>query len=350
LADRLTIEIVMNSVNPRWFALVACLIVGLVGVSAPAMQVATAEPETSADSAVQDASDETTDKKVDQTSDAKVGKKSKKKIDELSHFLRVSHDKKGRPVALQTSVTRYMMTNDQGDRITVDLAGVVHIGEKEYYEQFNKRFEDYDGLLYELVAPEGTVIPKGGRTEVSIANPLAAIQKTMQEGLGLEFQLEHIDYTKSNFVHADMSPEEFGKSMKANEESVARIMFRAMGQSMAMQSRGRGGGEAGLLLAMFSKNKTLRLRRVMAEQMKNMEGGMIMFEGKEGSTIIDHRNAKVMEILRREIASGKKNLAIFYGAGHLPDMQRRLMSEFQMQRGGQYWLDAWKLTNREQKR
>ncbi len=40
---------------------------------------------------------------------------------------------------------------------------------------------------------------------------------------------------------------------------------------------------------------------------------------------------------------GKKNLAIFYGAGHLPDMQRRLMSKFKMKRGGQNWLQAWSL-------
>ena len=118
---------------------------------------------------------------------------------------------------------------------------------------------------------------------------------------------------------------------------------------MALQSRGRG-GDAGVLLALFSKNKTLRLRRAMAEQMQNMEGGMIMFEGKDGSTIIDHRNAKAMDILRREIDTGKKKIAVFYGAGHLPDMQRRLLSDFRMQRAGQFWLNAWKLTNREYQR
>ena len=334
----------MKLANSCWiqFVIVVSVTFGLVTQPANAFQAATEDAKsTSATSETQD---------DDSKDEPKVEKKTRTEIDEFSHFLRVKRDRKGRPVALQTSVTRYAVTNDQGDRVTVDLVGVVHIGEKAYYEELNGIFEKYDAMLYELVAPEGTVIPKGGRTEVSMANPLSAIQKGMQEGLGLEFQLEHIDYTKDNFVHADMSPEEFGESMKKNEESIARMMFRAMGQSMAMQSQGRSGGEAGLLLAMFSKNKTLRLRRVMADQMKNMEGGLIMFEGKDGSTIIDHRNAKVMDILRREINSGKQNLAIFYGAGHLPDMQRRLMSEFKMQRGGQFWLDAWKLTNREYKR
>ena len=89
------------------------------------------------------------------------------------------------------------MTDDEGNRITVDLIGAVHIGEKEYFENLNQRFEQYESLLYELVAPEGTVIPKGGGRDEGIpTNPIAAMQVGMKTALGLEFQLEHIDYTK----------------------------------------------------------------------------------------------------------------------------------------------------------
>ena len=257
--------------------------------------------------------------------------------------MRLRKNAKGRAVALETSITRYVLTTENGDRVTVDLIGAVHIGESSYYEALNQRFEQYDGMLYELVAPEGTVVPQGGRDEGVGLNPVAALQKTMQSVLGLEFQLDHIDYTKKNFVHADMSPTEFAESMTKNEESVSGYALRAIGQSMAMQSAGKGGNNMSLLMAMFSKNKEIKMRQMFAEQMQEMEGGLIMFEGKDGSTIIDHRNAKCMEILDREIKSGKKNLAIFYGAGHLPDMQRRLMSDFKMKRAGQYWLQAWSL-------
>ncbi len=112
---------------------------------------------------------------------------------------------------------------------------------------------------------------------------------------------------------------------------------------MAMQAAGKGDNSMSMLMAMFSKNKEIKMRRAFADQMRELETGMIMFEGKDGSTIIDHRNAKCMEVLQREIDSGKKNLAIFYGAGHLADMQRRLISDFKMKRGGQSWLTAWKL-------
>ena len=196
------------------------------------------------------------------------------------------------------------------------------------------------------------MIPKGGRVEgdgISL-NPIGAIQKGLKDLLDLEFQLEQIDYTKRNFVHADMTPTEFGESMKENDESVAGYALKAMGQSMAMQASGKDTGSAGMLMALFSSNKSLRMRRVMAEQMINMEAGLVMFEGKDGSTIINHRNAKCMEVLKRELESGKKKIAIFYGAGHLADMEKRLVSDFQMNVGGQKWIPAWNLTKRKYER
>ena len=292
------------------------------------------------------------DNAVAQQDEKRQQKEAKKKhLKDSAHFMRIRKDSKGRDVALETSITRYELTNEKGVRITVDLIGAVHIGEKEYFEKLNKRFEQYESMLYELVAPEGTVIPKGGGQRSGIpTNPIAALQVGMKEALGLAFQLEHIDYTKKNFKHADMTPTEFSESMANNDESISKIFVRAMGQSMAMQAAGKGGDSMGMLLAMFSKNKELRLRRTFAKQMQDMEAGMVIFKGNDGSTIIDHRNAKCMRVLEQEIADGKRNIAIFYGAGHLPDMQRRLTSDFKMKRGGQTWLEAWSLTNRGKKK
>ncbi|HMP78480.1 MAG TPA: hypothetical protein PKD54_03415 [Pirellulaceae bacterium] len=273
--------------------------------------------------------------------------KSAPRTDSFEHFFRLRRDARKRPIALETSVTRYRGVNAEGKPVTVDLIGVVHIGEQGYYESLNRQFSQYDALLYELVAPEGTRVPQGGRGDGGNANPLAALQMGMKSVLGLEFQLDHIDYHQDNFVHADMSPEEFFESMRNNEESIGRMLLKAMGQGMANQSRGGGPTDAEMLLSLFSSNRELKMRRAFAEQMQQMEGGMAIFEGKDGSTIITHRNAKAMEVLRREIDAGKTKLGLFYGAGHLPDMQRRLIDDFQMQRGGQFWLTAWNMSDPE---
>ncbi len=264
------------------------------------------------------------------------------------HFMRIRKNHRGQQVALETSITRYELKNAAGEPVTVDLIGAVHIGEEGYYQALNERFEQYDSMLYELVAPEGTVIPKGGRESSGIpTNPLAAMQIGMKESLGLEFQLELIDYNKDNFKHADMSPEEFAESMVANDESLMKYGLKAIGQSMAMQASGKSNDSAGMIATLFSSNKEMSMRRMFAKQIKQMEAGMVIFRGKDGSTIVTHRNAKCMKILQQEIAAGKTNLAIFYGAAHLPDMERRMLSDFKAQRGGQVWLEAWKLREKK---
>jgi len=261
--------------------------------------------------------------------------------DQLRRFLRVKTDADKKPIAMQTSITRYIKQLENGDKLYVDLIGVIHIGEKEYYDELNEIFEDYDAMLYELVAPEGTRIPKGGRGDDGL-NPLAAMQNAMKSVLELDFQLDHIDYMKNNLVHADMSPEEFAASMEKNEESLMGMFFKAVGQSLAMQGRS-GPSDADFALALMSNNRTMKLRQMAAEQMQDLESGMIIFEGKNGSTIINHRNRKAFTILDREIEKGNRKIGVFYGAGHLPDMETILTKERGMQRAGQYWLDAWML-------
>ena len=289
--------------------------------------------EAKSDAAI--ASDTSDDKK-----DRKSGSDSSS-ANSMDHFMRVRKSSKRKPVAFETSVTRYIAKNNDGENVYVDLIGVVHIGEQAYYDKLNRIFENYDSVLYELVAPEGTVIPKGGGRAEGF-NPIASLQMGMQQMLGLEFQLNHINYEKENFRHADMSPTEFMESMKNNDESFAKIMVKAMGQSLAQSSQSQI-SNFDLLRVAFARDKEIKMRQLFARQMIDMEGGMAIFEGRDGSTIINHRNGKAMQILEDVLDSGKKKVAIFYGAGHLPDMERRLTSDFKMKRGGQYWLEAWKL-------
>jgi hypothetical protein len=71
-----------------------------------------------------------------------------------------------------------------------------------------------------------------------------------------------------------------------------------------------------------------------------------VFNGPEGSTLVTERNKKALDVLRRQIKSGKRRLAIFYGAAHMEDMARQLESEFGLQRSGTTWVVAWDLTPR----
>jgi hypothetical protein len=259
-------------------------------------------------------------------------------------YIRLDRDKAGEPLALETAVVRFSPEDSAQPAVSVDLIGAVHVGEKAYYEDLNKRFEDYDVVLYELVAPPGTRIPKGAKPG---SHPVAMLQNGLKDLLGLEHQLQYIDYSKANLVHADMSPDDFSKSMADRNESFVSMFFRMLGQGIAQQSKqqaqGKATSELDLLAALFDSNRAWAMKRVMAEQFENMEGMMEALDGPGGSTIITERNKVALQRLSEQIAAGKKKIAIFYGAGHMPDIEKRLAADFHLRRSSEQWLPAWKL-------
>lgn len=253
-------------------------------------------------------------------------------------FLRVERNDRGDVIALKTPIVRFLPK--QGDSPTVDLVGAVHIADKSYFEQLNGLFKAYDAVLFELVAAEGTQVPKD-REKRGAPSPVTSVQQGMKSMLDLSFQLDCIDYSAANFIHADMSPEEFSRSMKDRGESFSQMFFRMLGQNMAMQGRTTR-SNVSVLSLLFSRDRNVHLKRMLAEQFDDLDGQMELFDGPDGSTIITERNKKAFEVLARELKTGKKRLAVFYGAGHLPDMERRLLADG-YRRDTERWITAWSL-------
>jgi len=266
----------------------------------------------------------------------------------LGHdWVRLQHGDHGDVTSMQTAIVRYAGMPVHGAKaptVEVDLIGAVHIGDVAYYRQLNEYFQQYDALLYELVAPAGTVVPRGRGT--SNAHPVGLLQNGIKRLLELDHQLEQIDYTKPNFVHADMSPAEFVQAMTDRNESFLQMYFRLLGQAMAQQGQMAAKGESldyELFSALFAPDRPRRLKVALAKQLADMESFMVSFGGEQGSVIISERNKKALEVLKQQLATGKKRLGIFYGAGHLNDMDERLRKDFSLQPVAITWLTAWNL-------
>jgi hypothetical protein len=261
--------------------------------------------------------------------------------DEKPKFLRVEKDGK-QPRALQVAVARYEIVSGPNQGKLVDLVGAVHVGTKQYYSELNQRFRNYDAVLYELVAdPEVNNPSKRGEAGF---NPVSGLQTGMKGMLDLSFQLDEVDYTPKNFVHADMSPTEFSQDMKKRNDGFLGMFARLMGAGFAVQGGKKGQQQqADMLAAMLSKDP-MKMRRVMAEQFESMDGQMAGLADKDGkSTLLTERNRKAFEVLESELATSKKTFAIFYGAAHLVDMHERLLRDFQAKPKNVEWIDAWPL-------
>ena len=281
------------------------------------------------------------------------------------------------PQSLDTSIIRFVPTDEKLAKagVTVDLIGAIHIGDQAYFQKLDKSFKQYDALLYEMVAEKdetggapqrwedrdqpGTGTAQAPRkTSVSGEKSFEAgmtviggMQLGAEAMLGLAFQLDGINYNAPNMVHADMSPEEFAQKMKDRGESFFTMFMQLFMQGLAQQRANKQGGasDVALLFAFFSSDRELALKRVLAKQFAETDI-LDMLGGEKGSTIITERNLIALDVLSEQLAKGKKRIGIFYGAGHLGDMSRRLVSDCGMKFTGEKWVEAWNLRSKPRRR
>jgi len=272
-----------------------------------------------------------------------------------TQFIRLQRDEKKQPVALETAIVRYGPAKGEGD-LTVDLVGAVHIGDKEYYKKLNKQLQQYDVVLYELVAQPGTVIPKGGRKK---DDPLSLIMQVVKMVLELDLQTERIDYTRKNFVHADLSPEQMAEAIQKRgddgltlilgfaadllrQENLRELQAKQQPKPKAPGANAPGSEDLDIFSLLLDPDGPVKLKRMLAEQLQNLEGAAGLGQTLNNILISD-RNEAALKVFQKELAKGKKKIAIFYGAGHMPDFEKRLRLDFGLERKSVQWLEAWDL-------
>ena len=268
------------------------------------------------------------------------------KPSESPQFLRLHRNEDGGPVALETAVVRYGHGQNKSDQPThVDLVAAVHIGEREYFSTLNMLFRTYDAVLYELVAPPNARIPQAGGKP---SGAIGTAQQGLTKLLGLQFQLDEINYKARNFVHADLSPRQFSAAMQRRGESWWTMFSKLMQESM---DRANGEGKKNspdlslgdLFGIVFGSNRELRMKRLLAEQFSDMEVLTTAFGGEDGSSLITDRNTAALSVLRQQLQKGSKSVAIFYGAAHMHDFDQRLREDYDLEPTETVWLEAWNL-------
>ena len=257
-------------------------------------------------------------------------------------FIRIQRNENRDPVALQTAIAKYVPAGGEKGA-EIDLVAVVHIGEQAYYERLNEEFEKYDALLYELVAPEGNKPPKGG--EMKSDNPLAMLQQGMTFFLGLEHQLEVVDYRKSNFIHADLSPEGMKKAMKQRGDDKMTIILGVIADLLRKRNLDADKPEPQAPdISLTDLLNPKKFKRIMAQQFEDA-GGDVSLGGTINRLLVEDRNKACIKVLQQQLTAGKKKIAIFYGAAHMPDFDKRLKEDFGMKRTESEWITAWNLAD-----
>ncbi len=243
-------------------------------------------------------------------------------------FIRVDEDDTA--ARLQTAVTRY-----EKDGTCVDLIGAVHIADKAYYQALTTRFATYDSLLFEMIGGEkyADAAPPEAPAEKDLSG-LHQIYGMVGRFLNLTGQIESIDYTAKNFIHADLTLAEFGQMQADRGESLLGFALKA---GKAAPDAPNQPDPAKLLQAMLSGSSNL-VKLEIVHTLGRGDDQIAAFAGE--SVIITDRNVRCLEVMNRQLAAGQKNLGIFYGAAHFPDMEKRLLEQG-FKRVKQDWLTAW---------
>lgn len=251
---------------------------------------------------------------------------------QAENFIRVDEDDAA--ARLQTAVTRY-----QKDGNNVDLIGAVHIADKAYYESLNERFKSHDAVLFEMIGGEKlAAAPEEAPADAPPAKEeLSGLHKMydmVAKFLNLSGQMDSINYKAPNFVHADLTYDEFARMQKERGESVLGFALKA---SKEAPEPAKQPDPTKLLAAMLSGKSDL-VKLEIIHTLGQGDDQIAAFAGE--SVIISDRNQRCMEVIQREVAGGKKNLGVFYGAAHFPDLEKRLL-EAGYKRIQQDWLTAW---------
>lgn len=261
-----------------------------------------------------------------------------------------------------------------GSGTRLRLAGVIHIGDIEYYEALQRESLDTsDVVLFEGVKFEGDE-----EALKASAPDLAGVYGAMGTLLGIGFQKDGIDYTAKNFVHCDVTvkegdplfqtvdPEMINQASKYLQPLVSmKGMLGAMGDPkrtedalkhgmvtvMAAQMEGedeRAAAERAAEKLGGPGDEQLKARAEKAFDALKKAGLPGMPEGMKRE-VLDRRNDYVVKQLAARLkADGEQRrqmVAIFYGAAHMPGIEKELAA-WGYRPVETAWYKAWRMNGK----
>lgn len=268
-----------------------------------------------------------------------------------------------RTLALQ-AVSR-QLTGPKRSSPVIWLVSASHIGESNYFATLQQQLDICELVLFEGVGGRPQKRQAGAEAEGQISS----LQGSLAQSLGLVFQLDAIDYDRRHFVNSDVGLEQIRQMMNGgldNQDTNSATgastnssggAAKGMQELMGMMD---GSSFLGLLMQtavkMISVSPRLQatVKVVFIETLGSLEGDIAQAKGLPEELqelmkfIIKERNQIVLKDLKAALDGRKrpKTIAIFYGAGHMHDLERRICEELNYRPAGDTWQTAFAINLR----
>jgi len=268
-------------------------------------------------------------------------------------YMRVAQPDKD-TVALQIAWRKFSPGKGRGP--TIWLAGASHLGESNYFTRLQKLLDAQSLVLFEGVGAKSKKMRFDPEEETSI-------QHTMATSLGLVFQLSAIDYDRTHYTNSDLTIPQLqallsgaaGGGTPGSSGTKASQEFQQLLQIMDGSSFLGTLMHIGLKFIGSSPKLQAMTKVLLVETLGRLEGDVSQMKGVPPeiqrllSVIIVERNKVVIDDLKAQLRAARPpgSIAVFYGAGHMADMEKRLRGELGYRPHGEMWLTAISVNTRE---
>jgi len=264
-------------------------------------------------------------------------------------------------VALEIALRRFLPASGRGP--TIWLAGASHLGESNYFSGLQMFLDGQPLVLFEGIGAGSKKL----RAESPADN---GIQDTLATSLGLSFQLNVIDYGRSQFRNSDLTVAQLqrlfagggARSEGTGADGASGGRASAAGQQFedllgVMEGSSMLGAllHAGVKFIGSSPKLRAMTKLVLIETLGELKGDIAQMKGAPPeiqrllAVIIQERNKVVLDDLQKEITAAESpgSIAVFYGAGHMADFEKRLREGLGYSPAGDVWLRAMAVNTRD---
>lgn len=219
----------------------------------------------------------------------------------------------------------------------VDLIGMIHLAQPDYFRRINRLLGQYDKILFEMVGGEDVpelvrLLREPVTTEENLERIREISEKVMKsqhlisringwfqmrvsQRAGLSDQSSLIDYGRANMVFADMTAEQYDAAMNRDPNAV----LKSFKELFFMEGMPLGDQIISTYQMLFGAEPAAQYSMLAFCSYPGPEGE------DENSVIIAQRNAVCVSVLDRETVDPQlKRVAVLYGALHLPGIDRML--------------------------
>jgi len=257
-------------------------------------------------------------------------------------------------VQLQIALRKFVPIQNTGP--TIWLASVMHVGELAYYQALQHFLDAQTVVLYEGINPDAH--PHHVHDPLPAAPPAGtngdySMQSALARSLGLVFQLDAIDYDRTNFLNSDLSVLQIQNIMAEGRPLVANggtnAPFDVLLQIMDGSSFLGSIFKIGLQFIADSPQLQAVAKLTLIEAVGRLKGDLSDVQGlppdwkKLIQVLIQARNQNLMTDLSAELKKipPSGSIAVFYGTGHMDDLEKRVTSNLHYHTTEDIWLPAF---------